>query len=497
MADRITPRPARAALALPAAAVLAMAGPALAIPGNPGPYAPITQTGPVVPLQTVATLPQSANPGDPLAPARPNFLGPSPDGRTFVVDQRGPLYTVLPQGGVSQYLDLRSFNLGLQNDNAERGFSTFAFHPNFAGDPKQPGYGKLYLEFSTSNTAPTPDFSTSGRSHDEVLYELTTNKPLAATFTPAPGSQPRQVLRVAEPFTNHNGGQIAFNPNAAPGTADYGNLYVGLGDGGSGGDPLGSGQNASTPLGAILRIDPLGNNGQGGDHGTVADNVFASDNNPSTLAENYAIGFRNPQRFSFDRGGTGKMFIGDVGQGSIEEVDVGQNGGNFGWNVREGSYTYVDGGNVAVPADPNDPRYVNPVAEYDHSEGAAVSGGFVYRGTAVPGLTGQYVFGDLSNGRVFSIDADSAAPVTVPADGQSGISELLFDLDGSGTPMTLLQIVNAGRVGLRFGLGANDNLYVLSQADGTIRVIAPVPEPASAAVLIGGGLLLLRRRRRA
>ncbi len=486
-------------LAAPAALALSAAVPAFGqISGNPGPYAPIpTADRLVVPLLTVATPPRSANPGDGLAPARLNALSASPDGRTFAVDQRGPVYTVLPQGGVSQYLDVRNFGLNFKNDNGEQGFSGVAFHPNFAGNPALPGYGKVYASFSANrDTTGQPFFATSnpGRDHDEVVYEFTTATPSAPTFTPS--AAPRQVLRLAQPAGNHNGGGIGFNPNAVAGTPDYGALYYSSGDGGGGGDPFGQGQNAATPFSSILRIDPLGSNGATGDHGIIAANAFASDGNPNTLAENYAIGFRNPQRFSWDPGGTGKLFVGDVGQGSIEEVDSVVNGGNYGWSVREGSYTYVNGNTVAVPANPNDPRYINPVAEYDHSEGIAVSGGVVYRGTAVPELDGQYIFGDLANGRVFYIDADGAVAVTDPAQGQSGIRELLFSLDGSSTPMTLQQIVANGRVDLRFGLGADGTVYVLDKTDGVIRAI-PVPEPTSAAVLLGGGLMLLRRRRRA
>lgn len=502
MAHRFPARRARAALAAAAASVLVGAGPALAIPGNPGPYGPIPRSGLVVPLNTIATLPQSANPGDGLRPARLNALGYSPDGRNFAVDQRGPVYSILPQGGVSQYLDVRNFNLGFRNDNGEQGFSGVAFHPNFAGNPALPGYGKVYASFSANTDTTGKPFFTTGnpnRDHDEVVYELTTANPLAATFIPSPDplDKPRQVLRLAQPAGNHNGGGIGFNPNAVSGTPDYGALYYSSGDGGGGGDPFGQGQNAATPFSSILRIDPLGSNGATNDHGIVSDNAFASDPaSANTLAENYAIGFRNPQRFAWDTGGDNKLLVGDVGQGSIEEVDSVVNGGNYGWSVREGSYTYVDGNNVEVPTSPNDPRYINPVTEYDHSEGIAVSGGAVYRGTGAPGLDGQYVFGDLANGRVFYADAAGLVPVTDPALGQSNLQELLFDLDGSGTPMTLQQIVNSGRVDLRFGLGADGTLFVLSKTDGVIRAI-PVPEPASAAVLLGGGLALLRRRRRA
>ncbi len=359
------------------------------------PYPGSIGAGLLVGVRDFATVPDSAG-----AKARLNSAAVSPDGRFFVIDQRGPVHSISSLGAVTTYLDLSAAGWGLLNDNGERGVGQIAFHPQF-NQVGEPGYGKLYASFSTNDLAPTPDFSVGGRVHDEVIYEFTTNDPSAATFTPAPGSSPRQVLRIAQPATNHNGGGLAFNPNAAAGTPDYGALYYSSGDGGGAGDPYAQGQSAGTPLAAILRIDPLGTNGVGGDHGIVADNLFASDGNGGTLAENYAIGLRNPQRFSWDRGGAKRMFIGDIGQGMVEEVDLGLNGANYGWPVREGSFTYVDTGHVSSSPAPDDPAYTRPLAEYDHGEGSAISGGFVYRGGAIAGLDGQYVFGDLVNGRIF------------------------------------------------------------------------------------------------
>ena len=389
----------------------------------------------------------------------------------------------------SQYINLNNFGLSLLNDNGERGGAQVAFHPQF-NQAGTPGFGKLYASFSTSNTNPTPDFQVGNlSSHDEVVYEFQTANPSAATFTQTAGVAPRQVLRLRQPAGNHNGGGLGFNPTAAVGTPDYGALYYSSGDGGGGGDPFAQGQNASTPFSSILRIDPLGTNGTGGDHGIIASNVFASDANANTLAENYAIGFRNPQRFSWDSA-TGRLLVGDIGQGTIEEVDAVTNGGNYGWVVREGSYNYVNTGAVSNNPAAANPRFTNPIAEYDHAEGIAVSGGFVYRGTSIPELEGKYVFGDLANGRVFYIDADQ--PV---GGGQSVIRELRLTEDFGLTEQSLTQILGNSRADLRFGQDADGDLYLLNKRDGTVRVISAIPEPASIGLLLGGGLMLLRRRR--
>ena len=503
MQRRITARPlvSAALLATPLLAAAAARGQAAGTQtSNPYPNA-IPFGNVVVNLRTVATLPSSGGANDKV---RMNSSATAPDGRLFVVDQRGAAYTVPTTGTASAaaapaYFDLNAFGLSLLNDDGERGMGQIAFSPQF-NQAGTPGYGKLYASFSTSNLTPTPDFTTGqGRDHDEVVYEFTTATPAAATFTQAAGVAPRQVLRLAHPASNHNGDGLAFNPNAVPGTSDYGALYYSMGDGGGGGDPYGQGQNTATPFASILRINPLGTNGTGGDHGIVADNAFAADGNANTLAEVYAYGLRNPQRFSWDKpvaaGGTGRLIAGDIGQGTVEEADVITNGGNYGWSKKEGSFDYVNGNTVAIPTDVNDPAYVRPLAEYDHSEGISVSGGFVYRGPAIPGLDGMYVFGDLANGRIFYTPADAAL-----GGGQDAVRELRLSNDGGATQLSLLSMIDqttgAARADLRFGEDAAGDLYVLNKHDGVVRLITAVPEPTSVAgvLLLAAGLAGRRRR---
>jgi glucose/arabinose dehydrogenase len=202
----------------------------------------------------------------------------------------------------------------------------------------------------------------------------------------------RELLAVEQPFPNHKGGDIEIGPD--------GLLYIGLGDGGSGGDPQGNGQNTDALLGKLLRIDPTAPSG-GRAYGIPADNPFAQGGG---APEVYAYGLRNPWRFDFDEA-TGDLWIGDVGQGQWEEIDLlppgAAAGVNFGWNELEGTHPY-EGGSAPEGA-------VDPVFEYSHDEGCSITGGVVYRGTNVPGLAGTYLFTDYCNGRIRGIRARDGA----------------------------------------------------------------------------------------
>jgi glucose/arabinose dehydrogenase len=197
----------------------------------------------------------------------------------------------------------------------------------------------------------------------------------------------REVLAVDQPYVNHNGGNLVFGPD--------GYLYVGLGDGGSGGDPQGNGQSLSTLLGKMLRIDPRP--GADRPYAVPPANPFVG--RPGARPEIWAYGLRNPWRYSFDRL-TGDLWIADVGQGAWEEIDLqpsaSDGGENYGWNLMEGDHPYEGG-------DPPDGA-VRPVFEYSHEEGGCtVTGGYVYRGSAIPELYGAYVFGDYCIGRLEAI----------------------------------------------------------------------------------------------
>jgi glucose/arabinose dehydrogenase len=202
----------------------------------------------------------------------------------------------------------------------------------------------------------------------------------------------REILFVDQPFANHNGGTIAFGPD--------GFLYVSLGDGGGGGDPLGAGQRLDTLLGKILRIDPL----PGGGYSVPATNPFVGE--PGALPEIWAYGLRNPWKFHFDRL-AGDLWIGDVGQNAWEEIDyqsvLSAGGENYGWNRMEGTHVY---------SGTEPPDHVPPVYEYPHIANAcSVTGGPVYRGTRIPALQGAYIFGDFCTGRIQSLRLVAGVPI--------------------------------------------------------------------------------------
>jgi glucose/arabinose dehydrogenase len=273
---------------------------------------------------------------------------------------------------------------------------------------------------------------------------------------------------------DHNIDQLMFDPKLRPGQAGYGAMYVGVGDGGnvpSRPDPYNQAQNLGRALGKILRINPLRQPG-GKPYGIPADNPFVG--RAGALPEIWAYGLRHPLNMSFDTGGNGALIITDIGQEHVEEVNLGVKGANYGWPEREGTYvTDRRDGTVlyAPPADDTARGFTFPVAQYDHYEGgpvglSAITGGFVYRGTAVPALAGQYLFGDLVTGRVFHVPASN-----LKLGRRATIRELT--LKRAGVTVTLKGLAGAARADLRFGQDQAGEVYVMSKQDGVIRKLGP------------------------
>ncbi|MEZ6192188.1 MAG: PQQ-dependent sugar dehydrogenase [Phycisphaerales bacterium] len=432
-----------------------------------------------------------------------NYLAESPDdsGRLFVLDSRGGIRMI--DGGVASpdiFLNISTApNIpGQPNIDpvigtyGQQGMGGFAFHPNYA-TPGAPGYGLFYTAHSDNQSGkPTPDFPSPGAtSHHSVLIEWHVDplNPNAIDTTSR-----RELLRIGQPFGDHNMQQIGFNPLSKPGDADYGMMYISMGDGGNNSppiptDPFQGGQNPGTPLGSILRIDPLGNNSANGKYGIPADNPFVGDPDlqhtlgvdesltpqDETLGEVWAYGFRNPHRWSWDTGvnGTGNMFISDIGQASIEEINLGVAGANYGWRDREGTFATDPNNENTLNALPGNDAlfgYTYPVAQYDHDEGSAVVGGFVYRGQAISLLQGKYIFGDLVNGRMFYTDVDDMLP------GGPGTQATVYELTlfHNGSEQTLKQIMgNAPRADLRFGVDSDGEIYVIAKRTGDIFRLVP------------------------
>ena len=413
------------------------------------------------------------------APRMMHFVDEPGTRRIVVSLMTGALYTISYDGKVvTPYLDVNApaWNVSVQSEGSERGVQSFAFHPQF-NQRGTPGYGKFYTYTDTSNVTPKPDFVTPGpnRTQDTVLLEWTAKTPAAATYD---GDAPRELFRAAQPFANHNGGQIGFNSLAAPGSPEFGLLYIGLGDGGNGGDPFNVAQNLSLAFGKILRIE-LGKDSANGRYGIPASNPFVKDGKPDTLKEIYASGVRNPQRFTWDAK-TGRMFVADIGQNAVEEISPVTAGANLGWNKWEASFPYVKG-QVDASRQRDEPGMTWPVVEYDHRDllfqRAAITGLIVYRQTAIKQLQHLMIFGDNPSGQIFYVDADD-----LPNGGQAAVRQILFN--DKGTRKTLLQLIveknieqkrkePAARADLRFGEGPQGQIFVLNKRDGVIRLLVP------------------------
>jgi hypothetical protein len=367
------------------------------------------------------------------------------------------------------------------------------------------------------------DFKPSGGGHtqDTLLLEWTAVNPAASAYD---GAAYREVIRWEQPYANHNAGHSAFNPLARPGSTDYGLLYIGFADGGSGGDPNGHAQNLNSGFGKIFRIDPLGNNSKNKKYGIPASNPFANDGKDDTLGEIYAYGVRNPQRLFWDSK-NGSMFMSDIGQDTVEKVSPVTAGANLGWNIWEGSFRFVGGrgggggrGPAApaagapappVPAAPggppaprgapapgagrgaatrvnvegprSDPKVTYPVAEFGQLDpllqgNSAAIGGLVYRSGRIPQLSNLLIFGDNTSGEIFYVSADNQ-----PKGGQESIRRIL--LNDNGTQKTFLQVIRekntaqgrmpATRADLRFGEGPDGQIFLLNKRDGIIRALMP------------------------
>ncbi len=319
-----------------------------------------------------ATKPAAKNENTPSVQARVELITdkiPSPvafgvagDGsnRLFICQKEGKVWVIEKGKLLTQpFLDVSNQMVKINPGYDERGLLGIAFHPDFKSNHK------FYVYYSVPSNANGSDHKS-----NIVEYKVSSNNPNTADI-----SSKRVLLEVEEPESNHNGGNMAFGPD--------GYLYVGLGDGGGGGDKhgtIGNGQNLATLLGKIIRIDV---NGQ--PYAVPKDNPFVS--NKNVRPEIWAYGLRNPWRFSFDRL-TKQLYAGDVGQNKFEEVDIITKGGNYGWRIKEGFHDFN------VPDGANKNNLIDPIYEYDHDQGISITGGYIYRGKAMPALTGKYVYGD-------------------------------------------------------------------------------------------------------
>ena len=343
---------------------------------------------------------------------------PGDQSRWFVVEQRGTVKVFNNDPNVaaaSTFIDLSS-RVAFRG---EAGLLGMAFHPQFPAVPR------VYL-FYTRDGA-------SGLESQLSAFTLAMG---GASLDPG---QEDMLITIHKPEENHNGGNLAFGPD--------GLLYAGIGDGGGANDQhgtIGNAQSTNTLLGKMLRIDINGTTGTVG-YRIPPSNPNAAGNPPlcnvdgtsaQPCPEIFALGMRNPWRWSFDRG-TGQLWVGDVGQGAIEEVDRVDLGGNYGWRCFEGTRSTGLGCGSPGPTS-------FPVAQYDHSLGIAVTGGYVYRGTRFPGLVGRYIFADFGSGRIFSIDATAQGTLNMT---EGFMSSLAISSFGQGIDGELF-VVDYGGGGL-------------------------------------------------
>lgn len=463
-------------VALPAAlALLSGACTADAQTTNPFPEPVNTDDPVIVNVVEFASVPDFEG-----AAARMMLLVEEPaSGRLFVNDMRGPIYTLPAAGGAATlYVDIDDPRWGfdVEAGGREQGFQSFALHPQFA-EPGSPGYGRFYT-YTDVLPSGTPDFLPGGgdATHHTVLLEWRAQNPDAAAYD---GGPPRVLMRFEQPFRNHNAGHLAFRPHAQPGDGEFGLLYIGVADGGSGGDPLGLAQNRGSAFGKILRIDPLGTNSANGQYGIPANNPFVDSDD--TLGEIYALGLRNPQRFGWDAE-TGSMYVADIGQNSVEEVSPVTAGANLGWNVWEGSFRFVSRSGVDPVNPRSDPAMTYPVVEWGRSDPLmpgrqAATGVVVYRDERIEPLRDRVLFGDFPSGEIFAFDADDP-----PAGGNQGFRRVLLRT-GDAEPVNLLSLIRAtnetqgrtpaDRTDLRFAEASGGRVFILNKHDGMIREIVP------------------------
>jgi glucose/arabinose dehydrogenase len=351
---------------------------------------------------------------------QPLFVTVSPGdlaNRLFIVE-RGGVIKSLHNGQISgTFLDIHSL---VETGYVEQGLLGLAFHPDYAAN------GFFYVDYTRHGDG----WTTIARYH------------VAANPDSADPASAEILLTIPQPYLNHNGGMIVFGPD--------GYLYIGMGDGGSAGDPGNRAQSDTSLLGKLLRIDV----NQGSPYGIPPDNPFA--NSPTARHEIWAKGLRNPWRYNFDRQ-THDLYIADVGQDLWEEVDfqaAGNPGGqNYGWRLMEGNHCY----NPAQNCDPG--GLVHPIHEYSHNVGCSITGGYVYRGTAIPDLQGTYFFGDYCSARIWSFRYQGGT-VT---DFTERTTELA---PGNGLAIRAIS---------SFGEDAQGELYICDLADGDVFKIVPSP----------------------
>jgi mono/diheme cytochrome c family protein len=413
-------------------------------------------------LALVTTIPPSSTEGQLTRICKLDFR---PDTKAlFVVDLRGKLYQ-LENNEPKLYLDMvKEKPKFIHTPGLATGFGSFAFHPEFQKN------GLLYTTHVESPGSGMADFAYNDSikvTLQWVLSEWKTESPNALPFV----GKGRELFRVDMVGSFHGVQEITFNPLAKPGDEDYGLLYIGIGDGAS--VELGFPflvHSEDKIWGSILRIDPRGRNSKNGQYGIPTTNPYAKSKNPNTVRELYANGFRNPHRLTWTK--KGQMLASNIGHHNVEALYMILPGHDYGWPIREGTFVIKADENMsnvfAPPADDSIYNITYPVAQYDHDEGNAISGGFEYWGKTLPELQGKCIFGDIVKGRIFYVEASD-----LKIGSQATIKELKVSIDGKVT--TMIDLSGAQKVDMRFGRDHTGELYVMSKPDGKVyKVVSAV-----------------------
>jgi mono/diheme cytochrome c family protein len=416
----------------------------------------IPLTGGKLYLEHHSTAPATADKA-PLARINKMQTLPGTPERQFVVDLRGQLYEINDEEWVV-VLDIRKERPHFTAfPGLGTGFGSFAFHPAFDKNRL------LYTTHAEKIHGVSGDLGFADSIKVGLQWVLTEWKVRNPSETPFV-CEAREVLRIDMLTTSHGVQEITFNPLTKTGHPEFGLLYIGIGDGGAG-EKKGFHtlcNSNKVVAGTVLRIDPLGSNSQNGRYGIPSTNPYASDTDPAVKREIFCRGLRNPNRISWTR--NGEMLICDIGQSHIEEINLGMAGADYGWPEREGRFMVNPREDInqlfALPS--NDPEYYSyPILQYDHDEGKAISGGFVYNGKAIRSLRNKYVFADITNGRFFLTDGHlSKSGLMAP------VRELEIYVNNQKT--SFLKISEPAKPDSRIGTGAGGELYVFTKADGKL-----------------------------
>lgn len=431
---------------------------------NPIPE-PIEVSNLVIDVKQFSQFPVSSEGGKyPLT--RITKLAPHPTtGQIFVNDLRGKLYKMEGNTPVV-YMDFAQLVPNfIHQPGLASGLGSFAFHPDFLNN------GLLYTTHSEKTGSAKADFAYADSikvSLQWVLTEWKIENPASGIFS----GKPREMMRVNVVAVIHGVQEIVFNPTAKKGEADYGLLYIGIGDGGAAENGYAFLTNKEEQIwGKILRIDPAGSNSKNGKYGIPATNPYVKSTNKKALKEIFASGFRNPHRIMWTS--KGDMLTVNIGHANIESLYKIEAGQNYGWPIREGKFViHADGDmNQVYPLPANDKVYniTYPVATFDHDEAKAITGGYEYTGNLVPALKGKYLFGDIPTGRLLYLDVADLKQGQI-----AKIREWKLSLNGKSE--TLRNLCGNDRIDLHFGLDAQGEMYIMTKADGKVYQIIGAKE---------------------